>query len=331
MTRHGRRSVLLILALVNASASAQSDKFPLPPATTTPEPTETAPAAPPSAPAAATGRVVVRGLQGTPDGPPIADAPVRLQLVHRGAVVQSRDGRSDERGVAVFEELPVDIGVLPVVQIEYAGVSYQQPGQMMDARLAEQTVDVTCFEVTTEQPPWSVATRHVMLDRVPGGVRVAEIVVIENPAPRTWLGIAGPVAEGRPCTTQLPLPTGAAGVTLGGGFHDWCCTTLAAGRLFNHLPMMPATTELRFGYVVPAGADGRVELDLVAPAAVGNTMVVFPEDLEAESAQGLVFGGSSVSSTIRPARSSPGSRSGSCSPVCRAPQAGPRRPWLRRP
>jgi hypothetical protein len=234
------------------------------------------------------GSLAVRAVQGGPGGAAIGGLEVDVQLVHRGAVVHSTQARLDEHGVVVLEDLPVGMGVTPIVRVTYAGVTYQQPGTLMDASNRHQTVEVVCYELSSDEPSWRVAMRHVMIDAIPGGLRVAEIVVVENPASTTWLGRSSPGA--RPVTTAFRLPPGASNVSLGKGFHDWCCTTFADGTLSSHLPLMPQRTELHFGYLVPA-RDGAVSLEVRAPAPVDHMMVVIPEELETASVEGLALGG----------------------------------------
>jgi hypothetical protein len=136
--------------------------------------------------------------------------------------------------------------------------------------------------------------RHVMIAEAPPsaqGLQVTEVIVIDNPAMRTWIGV--PVRGGanpKRITTAFALPRGAHGVTLGRGFHDWCCSTLADGRLINHLPLMPGATEMMYSYLMRV-TDGSATIDIAAPAGVDHMMVLVPESMTVASSTGLQAGG----------------------------------------
>jgi hypothetical protein len=132
---------------------------------------------------------------------------------------------------------------------------------------------------------------HVLIDRVPQGYAVTELLVVENPDVRTWVGAPGPGADQRRVTIAFPLPPEATEVRLARGFHDWCCTTRGREVLLNHLPLMPQRTEYKFSYVVPAAPGARVEIGARAPAPVGQLMMILPADIPVASAQGLNFTG----------------------------------------
>ncbi len=237
---------------------------------------------------AAVGSLAIQAVQGTPDAEPIGPATVTVQLYHRGILYDTIDTQLDEHGVVVIDDLPVRMSVQPVVQVRYADMTYQKIGTVMDAAHPHQTVQVTCYEPTERPPDWKITMRHVMVDRTSDGLQVKEVIVIENPADRTWLGV--PSVNEKRVTTSFVLPGGAKDVRLGKGFHDWCCTTFADGTLVNHLPLMPKTTELNFSYVVPI-VNGSAEIAITAPAVVEDLMLIVPADMTAASTEGLELRG----------------------------------------
>jgi hypothetical protein len=253
------------------------EKFPLPPdvgRTTT----------------GARGSLAIRAIQGTEGAADVGPAEVTVQLFHRGMLFDTINTQLDEHGVVVLEDLPVGAGLQPVVQVAYAGVTYQMTGGVMDSEHPDQKIDVTCYDLTDEPPPWRVSMRHVMATPSPEGLRVTEVLVIDNPGDRTWRGVGGP--DGRRMTTVFTLPRDAADVHLERGFHDWCCTALRDGRLVNSLPLMPERTEMVFSYTLPASAKGVASIDIVAPAETDHVMVVVPDDVAARPLEGLEHGGS---------------------------------------
>jgi hypothetical protein len=287
VTGSGRRaSRVLAVALAAASWPAAAagqepqpggDKFPLPDA-----PPELGQVA-----RSVSGSLAIRAVQGTPGGPRIGAVPVTVDLYHRGMLVDSVEAQLDEHGVTVLESLPAGMGVEPRVRVVYKGMTYLQDGPLMDAAHPQQTVEVVCYEPTEVAPDWAIGMWHVMMDRRPPGLFVTEVIVVENPADRTWLG-SGAGEGDKPVTTSFALHERAQGVALGPGFHDWCCTTHAPGSLVNHLPLMPDRTEFKFSYVIPA-QDDAVAFDIVAPAPADHVMVILPDDIEVRDIQGLTL------------------------------------------
>jgi hypothetical protein len=256
------------------------NKFPLP--ETSGDPAQEAPAT--------TGRLAIQAKQGTPGGPAIAEAEVEVDLYHNKTVIKTIKTSLDEYGVVVIDDIPISQGVIPVVKVAHADVTYQEVGTMMDPTQPQQKIEVMVYEVTSTPPQWRIGIRQVMITHAPEGIKVTEVVVVDNPEKETWLGV--PQDEGEPVTTAFSLPRGVEQVTLGTGFHDWCCTTLSDGLLTNHLPLMPHITEMNLSYVVPA-RDGSVDLSVSAPASIEQMIVIVPDDIGVDEFNGLELGGSS--------------------------------------
>ena len=237
---------------------------------------------------AATGRLAVQALQGTPGGPTVGEAEVQVQLIHRGMLLDTLSGTLDEHGVVMFEDLAVATGFQPIVTIHYAGVTYQQVGALMDGGHPEQKVQVLCYEVTDDTPEWAVAMRHLMLSPAEEGVRVTELLVVSSAGDRTWRGV--PTEDGERTTMEFSLPEGARDVQLGRGFSGWSDAALQRGQLLTRRPLVPGRTELQFSYIVPA-VEGSAMIDVVAPAPVERMMVIVPEGMALDAADSLRDGG----------------------------------------
>lgn len=241
------------------------------------------------------GTLVVRGVQGTPDGPRITGASVEVRLYHRGSLIDTIQTALDEHGVVMIEDLPLAMDLQPVVLINHADLTYQKVGAVMDRANPEQTVEVTCYEPTDEEPSWKIRMRHVMLAPAPDGLEVTEVMMVENQETRTWTGAMRPGFD-RPVTTVFPLPDGAVGVSLGRGFHDWCCTTIENNAVSNHLPIMPGATEMIYSYLIPARR-GEASIDIVAPSGSGGVdqvMVLVSQELDTTRVNGLEASGTSM-------------------------------------
>lgn len=237
------------------------------------------------------GTLAIQAVQGTPGGRPIGAVEAEVELHHRGMLLDTIKVQLDEHGVALVEDLPVSMGVEPTVRVYWADLSYLVTGTPMDANNSQQKIEVVCYEPTEQPPPWKVLMRHVMVSPAPEGFFVTEVIVIENPENQTWIGKKkGDAATPKRMTTAFKLPDSAENVELGRGFHDWCCSTLdqagAKNTLVNHLPLMPGTTQMIFGYQVPA-KKGKATLDIVAPAELDHMMVIVPDAVKIDSFTGL--------------------------------------------
>jgi hypothetical protein len=263
------------------TVASPGNKFPLP-------------AAAPRQQAQRTGSIAVRATQGTPGAEAIGSVPISIELYHRGTLIDTLDAHLDEHGVALIEDLPVSMGFQPLVKVFYSGVTYQKVGHIMDPTRSQQMIDIVCYELTEVPPPWKKRMRHAMIGLAPDGIQVTEVIAVHNPTERTWTGTPPAPATGgeeeKAVSTQFLIPPGAIQVTLGDGFHDWCCSTLGDDRIMNHIPLVPGTTEMIFAYYLPARR-GAVTLELNSLTDVDHLMVIVPESLTMSSYSGITATG----------------------------------------
>jgi|GEM_PF-1723874 len=285
-------AAITLVASLSIAASAQ--KAVAPPAQDTPDAASQQPAVP-GAPLtlrtkqnAVTGSIAIQAVQGTSGASPIANIDFELLLVHNGKIINTVPATLDEHGVVVMNNIPVAMGVTPVVRINYADVVYQRAGELMDRDNPEQKITITCYEVTDSPPAWSVHMRHVMLAHTPEGVRVTELIILNNPADHTWIGL--PAGDDNRLTTSLTIAPDAAHIEYGEGFFGGGSTRLNAGLLQNSLPLTPGSAQMSLSYVVHAQA-GVVNLALAAPVPTDNIMLVVPADMTTIKADRFQDGG----------------------------------------
>jgi len=224
----------------------------------------------------ARGSLAITVVQGTRNGPPVGEIDVRIDLYHQNNPIYEMHAGTDASGVAMIGDLPVAVEVRPVVRVEYGGVSYLEVGPRMDSTAPDAVVKLTVYETTGDAPAWRVSMRHVLASRVPGGMFVEEMLVVENPSDSTWLG-GEPDEEERRTAVRVGLPEGARDVDLVAGFHGWCCTTYEGRELAVQMPLMPGQTTYRFTYVVPELSSG-VDLRVASPVATDSMVVFVPDD-----------------------------------------------------
>lgn len=232
-----------------------------------------------------TGTLAIRVVQGTEGGVDPAGSTVHVHLFHRRQLFRTIDTQLDESGLAMVGDLPVSVGIQPVVQIEHAGVTYQETGPSMDPSTPNASVEVEVYDVSEAEPAWRVTMRQVMADPTQDAVHVSEVLSIENPADSTWLG--GELAStGKKTTVRVALPTGARDVHLDAGFHGWCCTTFEGGELAVQMPLMPGRTSYRYSYFVPVQG-GQASVAFSTPAPTERVALFVPADGSAATPEGL--------------------------------------------
>lgn len=227
--------------------------------------------------------LAVRARQGTAGGPAVAGDEVAVKLYAGNELVKEIPAKLDEHGVATLEDLTIDRAVQALVTVNHKGVSFEAVGGVLNGQQKRATVDVTVYEPTEQAPPWTVKMRHVMVLAGAGGLKVAEVVVVENPSDKAWLGVAG--ENGKRKTVAVQLPHDVAKVQIISGF-DECCATLGHGELADGKPLLPGEQQFRYLYDVPARG-GRAEVTLGAAAPTERLMVFLPDDGTTVTASGL--------------------------------------------
>lgn len=212
-----------------------------------------------------TGRLAIRVRQGTEGAPPRSGGAIELHLFHQNQLVRSVDLTLDEMGLAMVEDLPIDLRLRPLVRVEHSGVVYQESGPAIEPANPSVSMDVVVYETNTEMPSWRVASRQVIIAPSEGKVLVTESVYVDNPADTTWLGEGRTVAE-KMTTVRLGLPAAAQNIHLVGGFHGWCCTTHVDHALAVHMPLMPGRAVFEYVYELPSSrSPTNLEFASVAP------------------------------------------------------------------
>lgn len=241
--------------------------------------------------AASKGRVAIRVTQGTIGADPVGEANLKLLLFHKGSLVEEHEAATDDHGVAIVEDIMIAMQVDPLVQVEYAGVTYQAWGeQPLGPQNPEGTITVPVYMVTEVQPDWFIPMMHVFVTPTAQGPEFKETVIVENRSDKTWLGDTsappppGPSGQGdaQDMATGVPtvrfiIPADAHDIRLRGGFHGWCCTSREGSELVVRMPMMPGQHRFVFSYRLPATV-GKLDLMVGANATIGQAVVFAPDD-----------------------------------------------------
>jgi hypothetical protein len=230
------------------------------------------------------GTLLVRAVQGTAGGPAVGELPVVVELLMGDQAVDKKQLKLAADGTLRLDNIPLSMNITPVVKVTYNGVEFTGHGGAMDASRAEQQVQVPVFESTEAAPAWTVKMQHVMLDPTVEGVRVTEMLAVENPTDRAWIGNAAG-ADGKRRTLAFALPAGAKDVSFGGALHD-CCTVIEDGKVYDSMALVPGVSQYRIGYTLPV-TGGKAEIAFTTAAPVKHLMVFLPDDGSQVQADGI--------------------------------------------
>ncbi|MCC7144996.1 MAG: hypothetical protein IT443_00975 [Phycisphaeraceae bacterium] len=231
--------------------------------------------------------LAIQAVQGTAGGPAPAGEDVTVEFFDGRQIIKTLQAKLDDHGVVTLEKVDLDYPVRPMVTVRHAGVDYQADGEVLDPDNTQGRVDVKVYETTDTEPAWTLVMRHVLVQTSPHGLHVLEVMAVENPGDRAWLG--KPTEDGQKETVVFQIPTGLEGVQLLGGFHD-CCTQLTAGRLSSRMPLLPGTVQYRISYMLPV-KDQKAVLKLSSQVATERFMLVAPDDGSTITAQKLQAAG----------------------------------------
>lgn len=217
-------------------------------------------AAPPAAVAQPGGTIAGVVRNGTTAQPAPHTA---VQLVFIGAQSPQAMGetRSDASGRFAFRGLP-DGRYL--VTARHQGVSYAAHAVISGG--AAQDLAVQVFDAS-DRVSLRAALLGVAVEAYVGYVRVSEVMHLQNPTTRTFLG-----------DVVLPLPQGARYVVFGEGFHQ---PRAEGARITDRLIVRPGSHQLAYAYSV-AGA-GEVALDRSISLPVDRLEVFVTAPAEARS------------------------------------------------
>lgn len=240
----------------------------------------------PAMPPDAKGALVVQAVQGTRKGPAIGADPVVVELVREGEVVKRIETKLDDKGQAILENLPAGQIVQPVVRVRHGGADYQAVGDTMHAGPPDQRITVVVYESTEEAPAWVIRARHVFVRRTEEGLYVKEMMIVESPTDRAWVGKT--IGGGERATLSLPLSKNTGRVDFYAGFFQGG-TELKNSQLINHIALAPGTTKFQFGYVVPIEG-GKAAIEIAIPADTDQLVLMLPDDGAKASVTGLTGG-----------------------------------------
>lgn len=230
------------------------------------------------------GTLKIHAVQTTPGGPAATGEPVTIELYYNGQLFDQTNTNLSPDGTLDVSGLPIRMGIQPVVKVTHKGVIFAATGAIMDADHPDQKLDVPVYETTDKAPDFSVTMRHVMVSNSPTGLNVMEMLAVNTPGDRAWVGNADKT------TLAIQLPAGATDVSVGGAL-DPTAVQFTDGKLTSHHALVPGEERYQLQYTV-AAQNGKATLSITAPVKVGHVIVFLPDDGTTVTTTGLKSMGS---------------------------------------
>src|SRR3990170_434159 len=220
----------------------------------------------PAAPAAPGGAAINGLVRSATTGAPVSDTPVQLVFIGAQGAEAIGQTRSGAGGRFTFTGL---LDGRYLVTARHQGVSYAAHALVAGAPV-EVTVQV--YEVST-RVPLRIAALGIAVDALPGYVRVNEVIHLQNPTTRSFMG-----------EIRLPLPRGARYVVFTDGFHQ----PRADGAVItDRLIVRPGSHQVAYAYSVGGGGEVSLDRELALPVDRVEMFVAAPAEARSPRLQAL--------------------------------------------
>ncbi|MCG3180787.1 MAG: hypothetical protein BIFFINMI_03150 [Phycisphaerae bacterium] len=222
---------------------------------------EQAPPFPTSQPETVRGVLMITATQGTAGAAVPAGDDVLVDLMYGGFSIRQLRGKLDSGGRLILSDVPVGVKVMPMVTVRHDNHDFRQTGPLMSPEDPDRAVRIAVYQTTETAPAWKVSMHHLILTRMPDGksYRVREMLVVENPTDKVWIGPMD--AKGQRVTMHIPLPVNTDG----------------RAQVDATVAVPPGSSQHTIAYAIPV-KDGKAVVELVAPAPTDRLVVVKADD-----------------------------------------------------
>ena len=194
--------------------------------------------------------VVVNGSRGYE---PLEGIAVVLRAGSESMLIPVARARTDVYGRFVFDDVPIEPGIVLLPGADRGGVHY--PGERVrldwDRRFVH--ARIVAFDAVDAPSPL-IARRHDIDVTVRQQfMEISETLLIANPTSATYVG--QPVEEASPVTLRLSVPPDFDRITFDNEFYGRRFR-IADRRPFTDIPWPPGERELKFVYRIPIEKSG---------------------------------------------------------------------------
>jgi hypothetical protein len=180
---------------------------------------------------------------------PLARAEVMLRVRSGGEFVPYARTTADGQGRFEFRGLPAGDDRLYLPGANRDGVHFPGPRVRFAPGQRRLTVELEVHDSVSAPNPLVIQRQEVTIRSTPGAVEVAETLVVDNPGPACFVGLAAAEDED-PITLQLAVPSKFDRATFQKEFFGRRFS-VHGGKLVTSVPWPPGTRELTLTYQVP--------------------------------------------------------------------------------
>lgn len=226
----------------------------------------------------------IQAIQQTKNAPAIGSLPASIEFIlDEQPVGQKIEFKLDAKGAANVPAKGVPSGAVGYITVKHQDVEYHAISAPVDGSRAQTKVGIGVFETTTDAVNWHVGMQHVILQPGEKGLNVMQMLSVENPTDKSWLGTPG--ADGKRSTVSFPVPPTSGDILPIDGFKDGF-VKLEGDLLFNQLPLTPGPTQYRISYTIPY-ENGKASMNYKTTSLVKHVMLFAPDDGTSIEVKGL--------------------------------------------
>lgn len=148
---------------------------------------------------------------GTAEDRQLPGLDIVIQKFNGATLLDSVQGKTNEKGRFAFEGLEVNPNVAYYLQTSYMEIGYSSEPVVLDMENPSRSIDLKVYEKSEDASNIQFDNYHMIIRRGFDGLEVQEIVSVRNGAPYTYVGNGG-------FTLTITLPDGAGNFSLGPGY-----------------------------------------------------------------------------------------------------------------
>jgi hypothetical protein len=193
--------------------------------------------------------VTVRLVNGTADGRDVSGDTVNLTVYAQGRPVAMLEGKADDDGKAVFENVVTGRGIAAAAQVRHGDMSFGAHAFNLEPGKDSFETVVDVFEVSDDNTKLSVGSHHFILRAQGSGLVITEVMQLTNPTDRA-ISSALRDANNKPRVVDIRLPAGYHSFEVGEHFQPEALVVTADG-FYDTMALPPGTFQAVFSYVLP--------------------------------------------------------------------------------
>jgi hypothetical protein len=210
----------------------------------------------------------------TAEGSDVSGLDVTLLIFSGQEQSGEQTTKVDDQGNFLFQGLETGSEFIYMVYLQHQNVDYGSEPLAFPADKTELTVEIPCFDATTEASAITSPARHYLLNPDPEGVAVTEIVILRNSTDKSYTG-AREIEEGIRETLRFTIPEGAVDLVYGDGMTVSRVIPVEGG-FADTLPIYPGDSQRIFSYRIPA-VNGSVNFSTRVTLASEKVSVLVPD------------------------------------------------------